>query len=70
MAAPPKTSAEIASRISAAVADALKLPDVAKAIADLSADPVGSTPAEMALFVKQEGERWGSVIRSAGAKAD
>jgi tripartite-type tricarboxylate transporter receptor subunit TctC len=70
MVAPPKTPQEIATKISAAIAEALKLPDVAKGIADLSADPVGSTPAEMAVFVKQEGERWGSVIRSAGAKAD
>jgi tripartite-type tricarboxylate transporter receptor subunit TctC len=70
MVAPPKTSPEIANKISAAIAEALRLPDVAKGIADLSADPVGSTPAEMAVFVKQEGERWGRVIRSAGAKAD
>jgi tripartite-type tricarboxylate transporter receptor subunit TctC len=70
MVAPPKTPHEIASKISAVIADTLKLSDVAKVIADLSADPVGSTPAEMAVFVKQEGERWGGVIRSAGAKAD
>jgi tripartite-type tricarboxylate transporter receptor subunit TctC len=68
--APPKTLLEIANKISAAIAEALKLSDVAKGIADLSADPVGSTPAEMAVFVKEEGERWGGVIRSAGAKAD
>jgi len=68
--APPKTPPEIANKISAAIAEVLKLPDVAKGITDLSADPVGSTPAEMAVFMKQESERWGSVIRSAGAKAD
>jgi tripartite-type tricarboxylate transporter receptor subunit TctC len=68
--APPKTPPEIANKISAAIAEVLKLPDVAKGIADLSADPVGSTPAEMAVFLKQESERWGGVIRSAGAKAD
>jgi len=70
MVASPKTPAEIANKISAAVAEALKLPDVAKGIADLSADPVGSTPAETAVFLKHEAERWGSVIRSVGAKAD
>ncbi len=70
MAAPPKTAPEFANRISAAIAEVLKLPDVTKVITDLSADPVGSTPAEMAVFLKQEGERWGNVIRSAGAKAD
>jgi len=70
MVAPPKTAPEVANKISAAIAEALKLPDVAKGIADLSADPVGSAPAQMAVFLKEEGERWGSVIRSAGAKAD
>ena len=70
MVAPPKTPAEIATRISAAITEVLRLPDVVKGITDLSADPVGSTPAEMAVFMKQESERWGSVIRSAGAKAD
>ena len=48
----------------------MKLPDVAKRMADLSVEPIGNTPAEMAVFLRQEVERWGSVIRSAGAKAD
>ena len=70
MVAPPNTPSEIARKISGAVADALKLPEVGKVFADLSADPVGSTPAETAAFVKLEGERWGGVIRSSGAKAE
>ena len=40
------------------------------AFADLSADAIGNTPAEMAAFMKKDAERWRDVIRSAGVKAD
>jgi tripartite-type tricarboxylate transporter receptor subunit TctC len=68
--APPGTSPKIATRLSAAIAEAIKLPDVAKRLADLSADPVGSTPAQMAAFMKEDAGRWRKVIESAGVKLD
>ncbi len=68
--APPKTSPEIAARLSAAIAEALRHPDVQRRLVDLSAEPVGSTPAEMAAFMKDEVERWRRVIKSAGVKVD
>lgn len=70
MAAPPKTPAAIANRISAAVAEATKQPDVSKRMLELSFEAIGGTPAEMALLIKQEIERWGNVIRLTGAKAE
>ena len=39
-------------------------------LVELSAEPVGNTPAEMAAFMKDEVERWLRVIRSAGVKVD
>ena len=68
--APPRTPPEIVNLLSAAIADILKQPDVAKTLTDMGASPYGSTPAEMDVFLKQEAERWGSVISSAGVKAD
>lgn len=68
--APPKTPPKIAARISADIGEAIRLPDVAKKFAELSAEPVGSTPAEMAAFMKQDAERWRKVIQSAGVKLD
>jgi tripartite-type tricarboxylate transporter receptor subunit TctC len=68
--APPKTSPEIASKMSIAIAEALKHPDVQRRLVDLSAEAVGNTPAEMAAFMKDEVERWRRVIRSAGVKVD
>jgi tripartite-type tricarboxylate transporter receptor subunit TctC len=68
--APPKTPMPIAEKISAAVTEVLKLPDVRKRLADLSAEPIGNTPAQMAMVMKKDAERWREVIRSAGVKAD
>jgi tripartite-type tricarboxylate transporter receptor subunit TctC len=68
--APPGTAQKIAARLSSAIAEAIRLPDVAKRLADLSAEPVGSTPAQMAAFMKQDAERWRKVIESTGVKLD
>ena len=68
--APPKTPAAITERFSAAIAEAAKLPDVQKRLADLSADPVANTPAQMAAFMREDAERWRKVIVSAGVKPD
>lgn len=68
--APPKTPAAIAAKLSAAIAEALKLPDVAQQIRDRNAEVAGSTPEEMARQLKEERERWGKVIRAAGMKAE
>ena len=68
--APPKTPMPIAQTLSAAVAEAIRMPDVRERLAKLSADPIGNTPAEMAAFMKKDAERWRGVIRSAGVKAD
>jgi len=68
--APPKTPLEITSKLSTAIAEILKQPAVAKRLADLNAEPMGNSPSEMSVFLKEEIERWGSVVRSAGVKAD
>ncbi len=68
--APPKTPAEIAARLSAAIAEIIRQPDVARRFADLSSTPVGGTPAETASFLRQEQERWQKVIAAAGIKPE
>ncbi len=68
--APPKTPADIAAKLSAAIAETLKNPDVVRRLQDLSAEPVGNTPVEMAAFMKEEVERWRRVIQSANVKVD
>jgi len=67
---PPKTPGAIAEKVGASVREVLKMPDVQKRLADLSAEPMGLGPAEMAAFMKQETERWAAVIRTAGVRLD
>lgn len=68
MVAPPKTPNAVAQRLSAAIAEVLRMPDVQKRLGDLSAEPIGMGPAEMARFMKEEAERWRQAIRTAGVK--
>ena len=70
MVAPPGTPSAIADKISIEVADAIKQPDFAKQLLNLNFVAVGSSPAEMVLFVKEESERWAKVIRAIGIKAE
>jgi tripartite-type tricarboxylate transporter receptor subunit TctC len=67
---PPRTPGLIAEKVAAGVAETLRNPDVLRRLSDLSADPLGMTPAETAAFMKAETERWGAVIRSAGVKLE
>jgi tripartite-type tricarboxylate transporter receptor subunit TctC len=67
---PPKTPSAIAEKVAAGVAEALRNPDVLRRLNELSADPMGLPPTETAAFMKQETERWGGVIRSAGVKVE
>ncbi len=68
--APPRTSAVIAEKLSAAIAGILKTADVTNRFRDLYATPVGSSPADTDAFLAEERERWRSVIVSAGIKTE
>ncbi len=68
--APPKTPAAIAEKLSAAIVETLKLPEVAARLANLSVEPIASTPAGMAAIMKVDTERWRAVIRAAGVKPE
>jgi tripartite-type tricarboxylate transporter receptor subunit TctC len=68
--APPKTPQAIAAKINADINEALRQPDIAKRLADLSAEPVGGTTAAAAEFMNQEIERWRGVINATGIKLE
>ena len=70
MVAPPRTPSAIVNKLSAAIVETIRQPDVAKRLQGLTLDAIGSTPEEMALFMRQERERWGTVIRVANVKAE
>ena len=68
--APPRTAAPIVDKVADGVRDAIKLPDVQKRLAELSAEPMGLTPAETAAFMREEVERWAAVIRTAHVRLE
>ena len=68
--APPKTPPAVVAKLSQAIGEALRMPDVAKRLHGLGATPVGSSPDETAAFVRQETERWRKVIVDAGIKLE
>jgi tripartite-type tricarboxylate transporter receptor subunit TctC len=68
--APPKTARSIVDKISADIAAAIRSPDVAKRLDELSAELVASTPDASARFMREEVERWGSLIKAAGVRLD
>jgi len=68
--APPATSAAIAGRLSAAIARVMEDAEIRRRLVELQAEPVGSSPEQMAQTIRQETERWTQVIRSARIQID
>ena len=63
--APAGTPASIVNRVSAAIAQVAKMPDIVAMRKDAFSDSVGSTPAEFAKFLDDERAKWGAVIKKA-----
>lgn len=70
IAAPPKTPAALAERISRDIAAALRQPEVIARYATLSAEPGGEDPTATRAFIREETERWAKVIKAAGIKME
>lgn len=68
--APAKTPEAVIARLAEAAAKAAKSPLVAERLAPDDAEPIGSSPAEYAAFIKTEQARWSKVVRAAHIHAD
>jgi len=68
--APPKTPTAIAHRLSGLISDILRTPEMVRRFAEVGAEPVGNTPEEMALWMKEDTERWRQVIKNGGVTID
>jgi tripartite-type tricarboxylate transporter receptor subunit TctC len=68
--APAGTPADIVNRVQGIVAASLNSADVKARFAKQGAEVVGSTPAEFAVFIRQEIVKWTKVIKDAGARLD
>ncbi len=68
--APAGTPPAIINRISTALAQVAKMPDVIAYRRDVGSDSVGSTPEEFATFLDAERVKWGTVIKQANVKIE
>lgn len=67
---PAGTPAAVAEKLHKAVVEVLKEDEVKRRFVDVGVQPVGSTPAEFAEFLKKEDAKWAEVIRKGGIKLD
>jgi tripartite-type tricarboxylate transporter receptor subunit TctC len=68
--APPGTPPEIARKLSSAIGQGLRTPDVSGKIRGLMAEPLGSTPEQMAALIRESQELWSPVIAAAKITID
>jgi tripartite-type tricarboxylate transporter receptor subunit TctC len=68
--APAGTPPAIVARLHAECARIMRLPDIKAKFADLGADAIGSTPAELASFVQAEMKKWAEVVKAANIKIE
>ncbi|ABM37426.1 tripartite tricarboxylate transporter substrate binding protein [Polaromonas naphthalenivorans] len=67
---PAATPKPVIARLNAALLDAMKQPDVRARFASIGAEPVGSTPDELAAHLARESARWSKLIAERGIKLD
>jgi len=70
MLAPAGTPRDIVVRIHDDMAKALALPEVKSALAAQGMEVAPSSPEEMAALMRRDAERWASVVKRAGIKAE
>ena len=67
---PASTPKAIVGKLNKALLDAMKDPDVVKRFESIGAEPVGSTPDELAKHLARESDRWTKLITERGIKLD
>ncbi len=67
---PAGTPVPVATQLQQALQEVLKEDEVKQRLADMGAQPIGSTPAEFAAFLKKEDAKWGEVVKKGNIKLD
>jgi tripartite-type tricarboxylate transporter receptor subunit TctC len=70
VAAPAKTPREVVARLNDATVRALRSPDVRERMTQIGFDVVAGTPEEFGRFMKEEVDRWTTVVNKGGIKPD
>ncbi|ATH15908.1 LacI family transcriptional regulator [Delftia acidovorans] len=67
---PTGTPEPVAARLHQALAEVLQEAEVRQRLSDLGAQPMATTPAEFAAFLKKEDAKWGEVVRKGAIVLD
>ena len=67
---PAATPREIVTRLNAALAQAMRAPEVRERLAGEGAEPVAGTPEQFAAFIRTDIAQWTKVIRNSGIVAE
>jgi tripartite-type tricarboxylate transporter receptor subunit TctC len=70
VAAPPNTPKEIARKISDAIGQGFKTPELRARIQSLEAEPLGNTPEQMREMIRASEQLWGPVVTAAKISVD
>jgi tripartite-type tricarboxylate transporter receptor subunit TctC len=68
--APAGAPREVLNRLSAEIQKIVQAPDLKERYLSLGLDTISSTPDEMTTFLRQQQERYGSIIKAQGIKAE
>ncbi len=67
---PAGTPQPVIGRLHDEIVKALKLPDLQQRLASEGCDAVGSTPEQLAAYIKSEMARWAKVVKASGMQAE
>jgi tripartite-type tricarboxylate transporter receptor subunit TctC len=68
--APAGTPPQVIARLHAEVAKIMRMEEIKAKFADLGADAIGSSPDELAAFMRAEMVKWAEVVKTANIKAE
>ena len=68
--APAGTPADVVAKLNAAIVAGLNDPATKERMVSVGAEPAPMTPERFAAFIRSENEKWGAVVKKAGAKAN
>lgn len=68
--APAGTPKAIIAKLHGELSRILQIPEVKERLAVIDFEPVGNTPEEFRVFLKQQMTKWAKVLKEAGAKAE
>jgi tripartite-type tricarboxylate transporter receptor subunit TctC len=68
--APAKTPQPIVDKLSKAIAEILRDPEIAEKFKQMGTTPVGSTPAELATFMAADIKKFDDIVKAANIKAE